>query len=185
MRATESLKEEHKVIKRMLSILGKVCDLLEKGEEVKEEHLKKIMEFIRAFADSCHHGKEEGLLFPAMESAGIPREGGPIGVMLYEHTLGRNFVKGMGEGIENFFKGIEDARKEIIDNARNYIGLLKDHIEKEDNILYPMADMHLSEEEQLELMEKFEDLERKVIGEGVHQSFLELVDNLETLYVRI
>jgi len=63
MTPTEQLKEEHEAIKLMLRILDKVCDKLESGEEVNPEHLDQILEFIKVFADKCHHGKEEDLLF--------------------------------------------------------------------------------------------------------------------------
>ncbi|MGQ9493468.1 MAG: hemerythrin domain-containing protein [Anaerolineae bacterium] len=96
MRATEQLMEEHRAIETVLNILENVCQRLETGKAVDAEHLEHILEFIRIFADRCHHGKEEDLLFPAMEKAGIPREGGPIGVMLIEHVQGRNYVRGMG-----------------------------------------------------------------------------------------
>lgn len=175
MKATEILKEEHRVIKRMLRILGKLCEIIEKEGKVEKGDMKKILEFITVFADKCHHGKEEDLLFPAMEFAGIPKEGGPIGVMLYEHNVGRNFVKGIANGIEELEKGNEKVRKEIVENARGYIELLSAHIEKEDNILYPMADMHLSEEQ----MEK---LEEEVIGKGTQEAFHKLVENLESIY---
>jgi hemerythrin-like domain-containing protein len=181
MKPTEILKEEHKEIRRMLKILGSACEKLKKGEEVERDVFEKIIEFIKVFADQCHHGKEEDLLFPAMEIAGIPKESGPIGVMLFEHNVGREAVRGMKEGIEEFFNGNERARKKIIDNAEKYIELLDSHIFKEDNILYPMADMHLSEEQQKELLEKFEEVEKK-IGEGVHHSFIELVENLEKYF---
>lgn len=182
MRPTEILKEEHKEIKRMLRILGKVSEKLKSGEIVEKDVLEQILQFIKVFADKCHHGKEEDLLFPAMEGAGIPREGGPIGVMLYEHNVGRNAVKGMTEGIEEFYRGNEDARKKIVENASTYIELLDSHIYKEDNILYPMAEMHLSEEEQRELTEKFEEVEKNIIGEGTHSKFIELLENLEKYF---
>ncbi len=178
MKPTEILKEEHKVIRRMLKILGIACEKLKNGEKIERDVLEKIIEFIKVFADKCHHGKEEDFLFPAMEIAGIPKESGPIGVMLFEHNVGREAVRGMKEGIEEFFNGNENAYKKIIDNAEKYIELLDSHIFKEDNILYPMADMHLSEEQQKELLEKFEEVEKR-IGEGVHNSLLELVENLE------
>ncbi len=181
MTPTEILKEEHKEIRRMLKILGKAAEKLKKGEEVERDVLEKILEFIRVFADECHHGKEEDLLFPAMEIAGIPKESGPIGVMLFEHNVGREAVRGMREGIEEFFNGNENARKKITENAERYIELLESHIFKEDNILYPMADMHLSDEQQNELLEKFEEVE-KSMGEGVHHSFLELIENLESYF---
>lgn len=182
MKPTEILKEEHKEIRRMLKILGKISEKLRSGEKIERNVLEKILEFIKIFADKCHHGKEEDLLFPAMEEAGIPREGGPIGVMLYEHNVGRNAVKGMTEGIEEFYQGNENARKKITENAEIYIELLDSHIYKEDNILYPMADMHLSEEQQKELLEKFEEVEKNIVGEGKHHEFLELLENLEKYF---
>lgn len=182
MKPTEILKEEHKEIRRMLKILGKMSEKLRSGEKIERNVLEKILEFIKIFADKCHHGKEEDLLFPAMEEAGIPREGGPIGVMLYEHNVGRNAVKGMTEGIEEFYQGNENARKKITENAEIYIELLDSHIYKEDNILYPMADMHLSEEQQKELLEKFEEVEKNIVGEGKHHEFLELLENLEKYF---
>lgn len=166
----------------MLKILGKMSEKLRSGEKIERNVLEKILEFIKIFADKCHHGKEEDLLFPAMEEAGIPREGGPIGVMLYEHNVGRNAVKGMTEGIEEFYQGNENARKKITENAEIYIELLDSHIYKEDNILYPMADMHLSEEQQKELLEKFEEVEKNIVGEGKHHEFLELLENLEKYF---
>lgn len=182
MKPTEILQEEHKEIRRMLRILGKVSQKLKDGEKVERDVLEKILEFIKVFADKCHHGKEEDLLFPAMEMAGIPREGGPIGVMLFEHNVGREAVKGIKDAMEEFYNGKENARKKIVENAEKYIELLDSHIFKEDNILYPMADMHLSEEEQKELLEKFEEVEKNIIGEGKHHSFIELLENLENYF---
>jgi len=115
-----------------------------------------MVKFIKEFADKSHHLKEEDLLFPAMEEIGIPREGGPIGVMLSEHAMGRNYVKGLSMGIEEYAKGNADASKQIIENARNYASLLSNHINKEDNILYPMAEMCISKEKQDELLKEFD-----------------------------
>ena len=182
MKPTEQLKEEHRAIKLMLRIAEKVCEKLESGEQVDPEHLERIVEFIRVFADKCHHGKEEDLLFTAMEEAGIPKKGGPIGVMLTEHDIGRGYVKGMSEAIAKYKAGDRKASSEIVRNARSYIALLNQHIDKEDNILYPMADMHLSEGKQEELLEEFEKVERERIGAGKHEEFHKLLDHLEAVY---
>lgn len=86
MKPTDSLKEEYGAIKLMLHVIGAICSRLQSGKEVELSDLDRIVEFIRVFADSCHHGKEEELLFPAMAESGIPVEGCPIGVMLAEHN---------------------------------------------------------------------------------------------------
>jgi len=181
MRPTEELKGEHKVILRMLKIFEKAAQSLKEGNDIPAEVFKKAVDFIRNFADRCHHGKEENTLFPMMEKYGIPREGGPLGVMLYEHTLGRNFVKGMAEADEKYEKGDKSSIEDLIKNARGYAGLLAPHIFKEDNILYPMADRNIPEKEQKVLEEKFEKIEKEVIGEGKYHEYLHLVEELEKL----
>jgi hemerythrin-like domain-containing protein len=183
MRPTERLKEEHEAIKLMLRILERICKNLEAGEEVNPQHLEQILNFIKIFADKCHHGKEEDVLFPAMEKAGIPKEGGPIGVMLTEHNMGREYVRGMSEAISSYKAGERKVSSEIVKNARDYIKLLKEHIEKENNILYPMAEMHLSKEEQEKLLEEFERIEREKIGIGKHEELHELLHKLKKVYL--
>jgi hemerythrin-like domain-containing protein len=74
VKPTEELKKEHEAIKLMIRIMGSVSDRLESGKKVDPKHLDSILEFIKVFADKCHHAKEEDLLFPAMEKAGIPLE---------------------------------------------------------------------------------------------------------------
>ncbi|MEM3061405.1 MAG: hemerythrin domain-containing protein, partial [Candidatus Bathyarchaeia archaeon] len=82
--------------------MEKVCEKLDSGERVEPGHLEQVLEFIKFFADKCHHGKEEDLLFPAMEEAGIPKGGGPIGMMLTEHAMGRGYVKAMSKAAEEY-----------------------------------------------------------------------------------
>lgn len=184
MRPTEQLIEEHKAIKSMLSILDSVCNKLESKEEINPEDLEQILDFIKTFADKYHHEKEEYLLFPAMEKAGIPREGGPIAVMLMEHNVGRDFVKRMSEAVAKYQDGIHNGSQEIIENARGYISLLTPHIEKEDNILYPMADIHLSENQQAELLEKFEKVEMEKIGLDKLEKLHSLLTRLKAVYLQ-
>jgi hemerythrin-like domain-containing protein len=183
MKPTEQLKEEHKSIELMLRILEKVCEKLESGEKINPEHLEKILEFIKVFVDKCHHAKEEAQLFPAMEEAGIPKHGGPIGVMLLEHDTGRDYVKGISEALEKYKEGDLKAASYIIENAKNYIALLKQHIVKEDNILYPMAEVCLSEKKQGELLERFEIIEQEKIGAGKHEEFHKLLHYLREVYL--
>ncbi len=183
MKATEILKEEHKIIKNMLEILDRICEKLEKNEKVNAEHLEKILDFIKTFADKCHHGKEEDLLFAAMEKVGIPREGGPIGVMLEEHRIGREYVKNMMDGLKEYKNADEDSIPQIVESARSYIGLLKEHIFKEDNILYEIADAHLSEKVQEQLVEEFEKFELEKMGKGIHEKYHHLIEELEKIYL--
>jgi len=184
MKATEQLRSEHEGIKLMLHILDKVSRKLESEEDVEAEHLEKIIEFFRVFADKCHHGKEEDFLFPAMEAAGVPRESGPIGVMLLEHDKGRGYIKGMADAVAKYKGGDRKAAPVIASNARNYIALLTDHIEKENAVLFPMADAHLSAAKQELMFEEFEKVEVEKIGVGKHEEFHQLLDRLSGIYLK-
>jgi hemerythrin-like domain-containing protein len=177
--ATENLKEEHQVILRMIKVLLVASDKLEKGETVSVDVFKKAVDFVRTFADRCHHAKEEDTLFPVLERRGILRHRGPIAVMLMEHEQGRLFVKGLNQAVEKYEKGDKAAKNAIVENARGYADLLDQHIYKEDNILYPMGDKVLSEADNRELLEKFERIEKEIIGEGKHEYYLHMIAELE------
>ena len=183
MKPTDILKEEHGGIKVMLGILGRMADSLEGGRDVDSAHLEQAVDFIRTFADTCHHGKEEDYLFAEMEKAGIPQQGGPIAVMLAEHATGRAYVKGLAEAVARYGDGDKAAVPAIVQNARNYIALLRAHIEKEDNILYPIADRSLTEEQQEKLLACFEDVERERIGPGKHAEYHRMLERLSGVYL--
>ncbi len=179
MVATEALKKDHRVIEKMLNILETVSKKIERGEDIPAETLKKASDFIRNFADNYHHGKEEDILFKTMEERGFPREGGPVAVMLAEHDEGRGYARALAEGVEKYAAGDIGAKKRIAESARNYAGLLSQHIQKEDNILYMMADNLLPEPLQRELLNKFDLVEKEKLGEGGRQHYVDLVDELE------
>jgi hemerythrin-like domain-containing protein len=128
-----------------------------------------LIEFFQLFADRCHHGKEEDLLFPLLEKKGMPRAGGPLAVMLHEHTLGRSFVRQMAQAAQDFAAGVSGAGRRWAEAAREYGGVLRAHIQKENDILFVMAERMLSEEEQAGLSEAFEQVEVEKMGAGTHE----------------
>jgi hemerythrin-like domain-containing protein len=142
------------------------------------------MEFFVVFVDKCHHGKEEEFLFPALEEAGIPREGGPIGVMLTEHAAGRSWVSQMRQTLTGYKAGDLSAGEGFRQHARHYCGLLRQHIDKENNVLFVMAESRLPSAKQEELGRAFEKLEKERIGEGKHEEFHALLDQLQNEYLR-
>jgi hemerythrin-like domain-containing protein len=183
MTPADQLREEHQGIILMLRILEKVASKLEAKESVDPTHLEQIVEFFRVFADKCHHGKEEDLLFPALEKAGIPKDQGPIGVLLAEHQQGRGYLRGMAEAVDRQKKGNPKALPAYAENARNYIALLTQHIKKENNVLFPMGEKVLSKEIQEELVEGFEKIETERIGPGTHEELHKLLGHLEKIYL--
>lgn len=183
MKATEQLKAEHDGIRIILNVLDRISADIKGGKGANREHLGQIVEFLKVFVDKCHHAKEEDVLFPALEAAGIPREGGPIGVMLSEHETGRGHVRSMAEALSADREGGRDALAGFSVAAMDYRNLLDQHIDKENNILYVMADDRITEEEQEKLFLEFEKIESDKIGAGTHERFHALIDDLEKIYL--
>lgn len=183
MKATKQLIQEHDSVLIMLSILKNITDRLTKGGQVNPLHLEGIIVFLKVFVDQSHHGKEEKLLFPLLEKKGIANNGGPIGVMLSEHIQGRLFIKGFSDATDKYRKGNTNAISEIVKNANGYIELLQQHIFKENNILFKMADSHLTEIEDEILNRKFTELDETEIGKIKHDELYGILNELKHLYL--
>jgi hemerythrin-like domain-containing protein len=146
MDAIETLMNEHRVIERVLDGLVAFAEETERKGTTDKAELGRFVTFVREFADACHHGKEEDILFAAMVEAGFPRDGGPIAVMLHEHDQGRGLVGILRERAGQADPWSDADRHEIAEVARGFASLLRAHIHKEDAILYPMAEQHLPAE---------------------------------------
>jgi hemerythrin-like domain-containing protein len=179
MKATDILMSEHRVIEKVIDSLQAAAEQLESGAQVRPGFFLEAADFIKGFADGCHHRKEEGVLFKAMSESGVPVQGGPIGVMLQEHELGRSYTQAMREAAQRLVEGDDTARPAMISAARSYTGLLRQHIAKEDGVLFPMAEQFIPTEQHEQLVEDFEHVEHEETGEGVHERYLALAEQLE------
>jgi hemerythrin-like domain-containing protein len=176
-KATADLMKEHEVILTALRILERMVAGSERDGKVNISDMVDFTNFLKEFADKCHHGKEEGLLFPAMVAAGTPEKGGPIGMMLQEHIEGRKLVKEMAGGLVG---RVNVGR--LNQAARSYIFLLRNHIQKENMVLFPLADRVLNEQILADLYLGFEEYEEKVIGHGRHEELYAILDKLKSKY---
>jgi hemerythrin-like domain-containing protein len=176
-RAIEDLLQDHAAILSALNLLAQINRKLATAGPVDPGDLSAFVGFLKEFADTCHHGKEEGLLFPAMAEAGVPQAGGPLGVMLYEHEQGRRWIAAMSAAIEPQLDATAFIRA-----AEGYTELLQAHIGKENQVLFPIAERVLSPERLESLYQAFEDHESKVIGQGRHQELHELLESLNKKY---
>jgi hemerythrin-like domain-containing protein len=172
------LKHEHRIIERALRALDGVCMRLEGGSRVTAAELKEVVEFITTFADRYHHGKEEAFLFPALERNGITREGGPLGVMEYEHQVERELLADLEQAIDLYTEGDVDAVRRFVDAARTFLRLLVGHIEKEDSILFRIGDEVLDDEEKAALTANFKQTDA-ILGERSLQDYERLASELE------
>ncbi len=167
--ATTRLRADHELILRALAVLERFGRCLERGEPVDRGALEWLSEFFTTFVDRCHHGKEEQHLFPALERHGLPRDGGPIGVMLFEHEEGRGLLRAMRQ---------QDDRK-TAEAIRQYARLLRAHIDKENNILFALAEHVIPEQEHQVLIRAFDALEDVLVGREIHERLLTELGRLE------
>ena len=171
MRATQLLMEEHEIILRALRILEVLAGRAAQGAEVPAKAVGEALEFLTQFADIHHHQKEEEILFPALEEAGLPAEGGPVGVMLQEHVQGRALIAALRAAAPQA-AGDAAGRERFASTARAYTALLSAHIDKENHVLFPMADQAIGGESRKRVEEEFDAFEgasaaRRTLQEGV------------------
>ncbi len=179
LRPSSVLKREHRVIERVLRVLETLVARSEQGEGFEVESLNQCVEFFRLFADACHHAKEEDLLFPVLEERGIPRDGGPIGVMLYEHSQARMMTQQMGAALRAFEGGDGGAEARFRDTARQYLTLLTNHIYKEDNVLFNMGDHMMTEADQTLLCGRFGEVGCRAFEGKQREELAAIADELE------
>jgi hemerythrin-like domain-containing protein len=178
MRAVETLMQEHRVIERGLAVLERMGRKLAAGEHIPADRVEGLLDFFRDFADGCHHAKEEGSLFPALEARGVPRAGGPVGVMLAEHEEGRSYQRRLRQELGRLGADA-GAGARFAEIAAGYANLLRQHILKEDQVLFRMADQVLTPADDRRLVEAFERHEQEVMGPLVHERFHRLIEDLE------
>ncbi|HEX2964152.1 MAG TPA: hemerythrin domain-containing protein [Syntrophorhabdaceae bacterium] len=183
MKAIQQLKHEHEDVLVALGALEQMYKQLDAtGDLVSKAHLEQTLDFLDVYVDQCHHTKEEEVLFPALRDTGFPQES-PIKDLLDEHAVSRRQLKKMEEFVSKL--GTDDANviPFIIQNARSYTTLVRNHIDKENNVVFPMANEHLSTNIQDGLCERFENIEQQKVGPGRHESFRALVKKLAEIYL--
>jgi hemerythrin-like domain-containing protein len=179
MIATDILMSEHRVIERVILTLETAAQRLEAGEPIRPGFFIEAAGFIKGFADGCHHKKEEGVLFEMLGAYGLPASAGPVAVMLSEHEQGRAFTSGMRQAALKLDAGDSSAARAVVENAQGYAQLLRQHIQKEDTVLFPIANQVIPLDQQDAVLEGFERVEHDETGEGVHEKYLALAESLE------
>jgi len=182
MKPTEILITEHKAVLVALQILEKAAVRITAGNADAPEHLEQLIDFFIGFVDRCHHAKEEEVLFPELEKRGVPKNGGPIGVMLAEHEAGRRHIREMASGLTRHRGGDNTAAQNIRDNASAYKDMLRAHIDKENNVLFPMADRLLPDADAAKMVVQFEEIERDRVGAGKHEAYHDMLRHLKDVY---
>ncbi len=178
MTPTEILIDEHRLILRVLEHLEEGADRLDSGDNITAEFFLDAAEFVAGFADKCHHGKEEDILFVALTARDMPQDSGPVAVMLHEHDEGRRYTAGFRSAAEQMKEGDESAIADVVRNVFDYVNLLRTHIFKEDNVLFPMAEQIIPADTMQQVAEDFQRVIAEDERRGIRTKYLALAEKL-------
>lgn len=178
----DMLTNEHKYILKVVHALSVVDEDLTEGKQVDVNLMQKIVRFMRDFADKCHHAKEEAVLFPAMENKGVPKTGCPLAALRAEHDKGRKLVTTLKEAAEAYAAGSPEAVEEISNAIGGIRQLYPNHIWKEDEMVFPMAQRLFTQDELKKLKTDFDKAESE-FGQD-HDQYIAFANEMESLLCR-
>lgn len=181
-KSIEHMMSEHRRIEQVLGSLATFAEKLQAGVALPREELLKFADFFKNYADRCHHGKEEERLFLLMNRHGFPREYGPVGVMLAEHTSGRQQVRALAAIGGGSGPLTESEKEQIVAHANEFISLLLSHIQKEDHVLYPMAEQSIPPDQMLKLDASCQEFDQKVVGNKEIERLVRLAHEINQAY---
>ena len=179
LNVTQILSDEHQNILKVIDSVLTECNQLEKGKDLDHAYFSKVIDFIKNYADGFHHAKEEDILFVKLQENVDKMHCNPIPVMFHEHETGRIYVRGMETGL------VKNDKRKVIENAIGYCYLLQEHIYKEDNILFQMAEEALSEEQKSLILREYQNVETTRFPEEKLQKYLSMVWLLYILHRRV
>jgi hemerythrin-like domain-containing protein len=180
----DQLKQDHDDMRTMVAVLAEMASRFDEGDTVPVDDLRQVMGYMDVFVNRCHHTKEEEVLFPALEDAGLQREGGgPLEIMQAEHQLETNFLEGMNDAFGRYANGDAQAGQVISQYARDYAALLSRDMEQEDQLLLPIAEQQLPEAKQEDMAQQLESIEREVLGPKRHEPYHAMAHRLAELYL--
>ena len=142
--------------------------------------LADLVQFLRVFADQCHHEKEDQYLFPLLATKANVSTRRELESLEREHRSAKQLVAQLAKVAVAYVHNPAVVRYRVIDLLQQLVELYPAHIWKEDFLVFPLAQRNLSITEQQDLQEKFEDVEREV-GEDVHAGFEMLAKKLEAV----
>ena len=173
---TQLMVDEHRLILRVIALVERNTALMEQGRFRDWQFFLDAVDFIRNFADRFHHAKEEDVLFVALVNNGMPEKQSPIEAMHIEHEQGRAHVRALEDAAERAQAG-EAEIPVIAANARAYATLLRGHIDKEDTILYPLAERILPEDVRPGMLEAYAQAEARM--PGLQDKYRKMVEHYE------
>ena len=176
----DHLQHDHQVIQQVVAGISAVADLLEAGHPLDTAVLFDVVQFLRIFAGSCHHAKEELFLFPLIQQHVNAQGSRELHALENEHRRAAELVERLAGIASIYIQNPVVLRPRLISVLRSLAELYPAHIWKEEHLLYPVAAHELARSEQHDLTDQFERHEAEV-GSDVHNAFEALATKLEAV----
>jgi len=175
--STVSLRRDHDLIEKVIKAMESTIQLLNDGKQIPESILYPVIDFSKNFTDVCHHSKEENALFPALEEAGMPRNMGPIAMMLIDHERTREIAKNMEDYAKEYINSGNSMN--LINHMQQYVEHVTEHLWKENNRLFLMAEARL-QYVTVKVDKELNDIEKSKLKETgkTREHYEKLVENL-------
>jgi len=181
MKPTEELIYEHKAITSMLSVMNTISNNIKEKKVFYTNDVEKIIDFLSIYVEKCHRNKEENVFYPTLLLSKYPPEG--VGEMINEHKLAKGCLNEIACCVENFKLGSTFSGEMIADCMANYVQLIEDHIQKEENDYFPLANKVLSKDAQTEISKQFKLINDEFVGQDIQTRYDELLKSLESKYL--
>jgi hemerythrin-like domain-containing protein len=177
MQSTKLLMAEHEIILQALQVLETIAEDAAAKKDVDLDDIRSLLIFFREFADGSHHVKEEAILFPALIQAGMTLHDGPLRVMTHEHERGRALTAAMNQSLRR------NQKEEFVRYAKQYIQLIREHIEKENYVLFEMAESLLSDDDDAKVADAMEHFDLTTVGVRAQERVSSSIENLASKYL--
>jgi hemerythrin-like domain-containing protein len=186
MNCIDELKSEHQDIKTALVVIKTISkQMLASSSSSLMRDAEELIDFFRTFVNTCHHGKEESGLFPVLDQIGISHQDAPIRILLDEHEKGGKFIHDMARALKDYKTGLSQAAARFSRHVNEYINLLKTHIQKENEVIFPTANLRLPESSKSQIKKQFEEIEEVILGPGKHKQYHTMLEVLNQKYAPI
>ncbi|MFP4071404.1 MAG: hemerythrin domain-containing protein [Desulfovibrionales bacterium] len=169
---------EHRLIERMVDVLKAEIDLIKLGQGPDIDLLRRTVDFFRMYADRCHHGKEEDILFRELKKKDLsPELRARMDELIQDHKDARQMVSSLEEATTSFSQGNDDAREQIRTLLARLVAFYPHHIKMEDNHFFHPCMEYFTKEEQKAMLDEYWEFDKNLI----HEKYGTIVDRFETM----
>jgi len=167
---------EHRLIERVIALWKAELESIRKTGRLNPGFIDSAVDFMVTYADRCHHGKEEDILFKRLKEKKLPAElKNILDELIREHVVARKTVAEISRLRQAYPAEDANAAKEVFLNIETIVGLYPPHIEKEDRRFFLPCMAYFDEREKQAMLEEFREFDRLLI----HEKYKSVVSIME------